>query len=76
MKAAVCFEPNSRLDVVEVEQEGRRAGEARVKVKAAAWWCSTDCLSSGKDDDLKSCAVGSGAIARPADGGTRRRTDG
>ena len=35
MKAAVCFEPNSRLDVVEVEQEGPRAGEARVKVKAA-----------------------------------------
>ena len=35
MKAAVCFEPNSRLDVVEVEQEGPRAGEARVKVKSA-----------------------------------------
>jgi S-(hydroxymethyl)glutathione dehydrogenase/alcohol dehydrogenase len=35
MKAAVCFEANSRLDVVEVEQEGPRAGEARVQVKAA-----------------------------------------
>jgi NDMA-dependent alcohol dehydrogenase len=35
MKAAVCFEPNSRLEVVEVEQEGPRAGEARVKVMAA-----------------------------------------
>jgi S-(hydroxymethyl)glutathione dehydrogenase/alcohol dehydrogenase len=35
MKAAVCFEPNSRLDVVDVEQEGPRAGEARVQVKAA-----------------------------------------
>jgi NDMA-dependent alcohol dehydrogenase len=35
MKAAVCFEPNSRLDVVDVEQEGPRAGEARVKVMAA-----------------------------------------
>jgi NDMA-dependent alcohol dehydrogenase len=35
MKAAVCFEPNSRLDVVEVEQEGPRGGEARVKVMAA-----------------------------------------
>jgi Zn-dependent alcohol dehydrogenase len=35
MKAAVCFEANSRLDVVQVEQEGPRAGEARVQVKAA-----------------------------------------
>ncbi len=35
MKAAVCFEPNSRLDVVEVEQEGPRSGEARVKVRGA-----------------------------------------
>lgn len=35
MKAAVCFEPNSRLDVVQVEQEAPRAGEARVKVMAA-----------------------------------------
>jgi S-(hydroxymethyl)glutathione dehydrogenase / alcohol dehydrogenase len=35
MKAAVCFEPNSRLEVVEVEQEAPRAGEARVKVMAA-----------------------------------------
>jgi NDMA-dependent alcohol dehydrogenase len=35
VKAAVCFEPNSRLDVVEVQQEGPRAGEARVRVKAA-----------------------------------------
>ncbi len=35
MKAAVCFEPNKRLEVVEVEQEGPRAGEARVKVMAA-----------------------------------------
>lgn len=35
MKAAVCFEPNSRLDVVDVEQEGPRAGEALVQVKAA-----------------------------------------
>jgi S-(hydroxymethyl)glutathione dehydrogenase/alcohol dehydrogenase len=35
MRAAVCFEPNSRLDVVDVEQEGPRAGEARVQVKAA-----------------------------------------
>jgi S-(hydroxymethyl)glutathione dehydrogenase / alcohol dehydrogenase len=35
MKAAVCYEANSRLDVVDVEQEGPRAGEARVAVKAA-----------------------------------------
>ena len=35
MKAAVCFEPNGRLDVVDVEQEPPRAGEARVKVMAA-----------------------------------------
>jgi NDMA-dependent alcohol dehydrogenase len=35
MKAAICFEPNSRLDVVDVEQEGPRGGEVRVKVKAA-----------------------------------------
>jgi S-(hydroxymethyl)glutathione dehydrogenase/alcohol dehydrogenase len=35
MKAAVCFEPNGRLEVVDVEQEGPRAGEARVKVMGA-----------------------------------------
>jgi NDMA-dependent alcohol dehydrogenase len=35
VKAAVCYEPNGRLEVVEVEQEGPRAGEARVRVKAA-----------------------------------------
>ena len=35
MKAAVCFEPNSRLEVVDLDQEGPQAGEARVQVKAA-----------------------------------------
>ena len=35
MRAAVCFEPNSRLDVVDLEQEGPRSGEARVKVMGA-----------------------------------------
>jgi NDMA-dependent alcohol dehydrogenase len=35
VRAAVCFEPNGRLEVVEVEQEGPRAGEARVRVMAA-----------------------------------------
>jgi NDMA-dependent alcohol dehydrogenase len=35
MKAAVCFEANSRLDVVDLEQEGPRAGEARVTVMGA-----------------------------------------
>ena len=35
MKAAVCFEPNGQLDVVDVEQEGPRVGEARVKIMAA-----------------------------------------
>jgi S-(hydroxymethyl)glutathione dehydrogenase/alcohol dehydrogenase len=35
MRAAVCFEPNERLEVVEVEQEGPKAGEARVRVMAA-----------------------------------------
>jgi S-(hydroxymethyl)glutathione dehydrogenase/alcohol dehydrogenase len=35
MKAAVCFAPSSRLDVVEVEQERPRTAEARVKVMGA-----------------------------------------
>jgi NDMA-dependent alcohol dehydrogenase len=35
MKAAVLYEPKERLDVVEVDQEGPRAGEARVRVMAA-----------------------------------------
>jgi len=35
VKAAVCFEPNSRLDVVDLQQEGPKAGEALVRVKAA-----------------------------------------
>jgi S-(hydroxymethyl)glutathione dehydrogenase / alcohol dehydrogenase len=35
MKAAVLYKPNLRLDVVDVEQQGPQAGEARVKVKAA-----------------------------------------
>jgi S-(hydroxymethyl)glutathione dehydrogenase/alcohol dehydrogenase len=35
MKAAVLYEPNTPLQVVDVEQEGPRAGEARVRVKAA-----------------------------------------
>jgi S-(hydroxymethyl)glutathione dehydrogenase/alcohol dehydrogenase len=35
MRAAVCFEPKGRLEVVDVEQEGPRGGEARVKVMAA-----------------------------------------
>src|SRR5262245_49474086 len=35
MKAAVCFKPNERLDVVDLQQQGPQAGEARVKVKAA-----------------------------------------
>jgi S-(hydroxymethyl)glutathione dehydrogenase/alcohol dehydrogenase len=35
MKAAVLYKPNTQLEVVEVEQEAPRAGEARVRVKAA-----------------------------------------
>jgi NDMA-dependent alcohol dehydrogenase len=35
VRAAVCFEPNERLDVVELEQDDPKAGEARVKVMAA-----------------------------------------
>ena len=35
MKAAVLYKPNMGLEVVEVEQQGPQAGEARVKVKAA-----------------------------------------
>ena len=35
MKAAVLYKPNTPLEVVEVEQQGPKAGEARVKVKAA-----------------------------------------
>ena len=35
MKAAVLYKANGKLDVVDVQQEGPRAGEARVRVKAA-----------------------------------------
>ncbi|HXH84935.1 MAG TPA: Zn-dependent alcohol dehydrogenase [Candidatus Tectomicrobia bacterium] len=35
MRAAVCLEPNGRLEVLDVEQEGPRAAEARVRVMAA-----------------------------------------
>ena len=35
MKAAVLYKANMGLDVVDVEQAGPKAGEARVKVKAA-----------------------------------------
>src|SRR3989442_14782486 len=35
MKAAVLYKPNTPLEVVDVEQQGPKAGEARVTVKAA-----------------------------------------
>ena len=35
MKAAVLYKANTPLEVVDLVQEGPRAGEARVKVKAA-----------------------------------------
>src|SRR5258705_526938 len=35
MKAAILYKPNTPLEVVEVEQQGPKAGEARVRVKAA-----------------------------------------
>src|SRR5262249_42176218 len=35
MKAAVLYKANMGLEVVDVEQQGPKAGEARVKVKAA-----------------------------------------
>ncbi len=35
MKAAVLYKANTPLEVVDVKQEGPRAGEARVRVKAA-----------------------------------------
>ena len=35
MKAAVLYKPNTPLEVVDVQQQGPQAGEARVKVKAA-----------------------------------------
>ena len=35
MKAAVLYKANTPLEVVDVKQEDPRAGEARVKVKAA-----------------------------------------
>ncbi len=34
MKAAILYEPNTPLQVVDVEQQGPRAGEARVRVMA------------------------------------------
>ena len=35
MKAAVLFKANTPLEIVDLTQEGPRAGEARVQVKAA-----------------------------------------
>jgi NDMA-dependent alcohol dehydrogenase len=35
MKAAVLYKPNTPLQVVDVQQQGPQAGEARVRVKAA-----------------------------------------
>jgi NDMA-dependent alcohol dehydrogenase len=35
MKAAILYKPNTPLEVVDVKQEDPRAGEARVRVKAA-----------------------------------------
>jgi NDMA-dependent alcohol dehydrogenase len=35
MKAAVLYKPNTPLQIVDVEQQGPQAGEARVRVKAA-----------------------------------------
>src|SRR5438132_11399077 len=35
MKAAILYEANTPLQVVEVEQQGPQSGEARVRVKAA-----------------------------------------
>ncbi len=35
MKAAVLYKPNTPLEIVELEQQGPQAGEARVKVMAA-----------------------------------------
>jgi len=35
MRAAVLYEPNTPLQVVDLEQQGPQAGEARVRVKAA-----------------------------------------
>jgi len=35
MKAAILYKPNTPLEVVEVQQQGPKAGEARVRVKAA-----------------------------------------
>ena len=35
MKAAILYKANTPLEVVEVQQQGAKAGEARVRVKAA-----------------------------------------
>ena len=32
MKAAILYKPNTPLEVVQVEQQGPKAGEARVRV--------------------------------------------
>jgi Zn-dependent alcohol dehydrogenase len=34
MQAAVVYKPNGPMEIVEVEQRGPQAGEARVRVKA------------------------------------------
>src|SRR5881628_20104 len=34
MKAAICWEPNKPLEIADVDQQGPKTGEARVRVKA------------------------------------------
>ena len=41
MKAAILYKPNTPLEVVQVEQQGPKAGEVRVQVKAAGM-CHSD----------------------------------
>src|SRR5438034_243272 len=79
MKAAVLYKANMGLEVVDVEQQGPKAGEARVKVKAAGvchsdWhimngdWPLPLPMVLGHEAALLGCCVptGVGAVTRCA----------
>src|SRR5262249_60330821 len=74
MKAAVHYKPNMVLEVVDVEQQEPKAGEARVKVKAAGV-CHSDWHIMNGDWPLPLPMVlgheAAGIVEEVAPGGTK-----
>ena len=48
MKAAILYKANTPLEVVDVQQQGPQAGEARVAVKAAGACANLDAFAARK----------------------------